>query len=81
MRGTISYPAMRAVVIVLPDPATDRLPRFLHVAIFRRPDFLFLQAAMESFDVAVAFRVMIGRAPVRNAQPVECLNEPREKPG
>jgi hypothetical protein len=30
-----------------------------------RPDFLFLQAAMEPFDVAVALRVMIGRAPCK----------------
>jgi hypothetical protein len=77
MRGTIPDPAMRTVVIVLPDPAADRLPRFLHVAIFRRPDFLFLQAAMESFDVAVAFRVMIGRAPMPASQPSERLDEPR----
>ena len=57
-------------MIVFLYPATDRLPRFLHVAIFRRPDFLFLQAAVEPFDVAVTFRVMIGRAPMSDAQPI-----------
>jgi hypothetical protein len=61
---------MRPVVIVLLDPATDRLPRFLHAAIFRRPDFFFLQAAMESFDVTVAFRMMIRRAPMCDSQSV-----------
>jgi hypothetical protein len=55
---------MRPVVIVLLDPAGDAVPRFFQAAILRRPDFLFLQAAMEPFDVAVAFRVMIGRAAV-----------------
>ena len=70
MRRPISDPVMRPVVIVLLDPATDRLPRFLHAAIFRRPDFLFFQTAMEPFDVAVAFRVMIGRAPMSDSQSV-----------
>jgi hypothetical protein len=32
---------------------------------------------MESFDVAVAFRVMIGRAPMRDAKPVQCFDKPR----
>src|SRR5215469_3214573 len=40
---------MRPAVIVLLDPTGDRGPRFL-------------QAAMEPFDVAVAFRVMIVEA-------------------
>ncbi len=50
--------AMRPVVIVLLDPTSDAGTRFCHVALFRRPDFLFLQAAMKAFDVAVALRVM-----------------------
>ena len=45
--------------------SSDRLPRFLYVVIFR-----FLQAAMESSDVVVAFRVMMGRAPLSDAQPI-----------
>jgi hypothetical protein len=61
---------MRPLVIVLLDPATDRLPRFLHAAIFRRPNFLFLQAAVEPFDLAVAFRVMVRRSTMCDAQPV-----------
>ncbi len=77
MRGSISDSAMRPVVIVLLDPTSDAGTGFLHASIFRRPDFLFLETAMEPFDVAVALRVMIGRAPVRNAQPIECLDEPR----
>src|ERR1700688_4801435 len=67
---------MRSVVIVLLDPASDRFPRFLHAAILRRPHFLFLQAAMEPFDVAVALRVMVGRATMRDPQPSERLQEP-----
>ena len=43
---------MPEFVIVL-DPARDRRPRFLHVAILGRPYFFFLQAAMEPFDVTV----------------------------
>ena len=58
---------MRPVVIVLLDPTSDRGSRFLQAAILRGPDFLFLQAAMEPFDVAVAFRVMIRGAAMRDA--------------
>ena len=66
MRGAISDSTVRPVVIVLLDPAGDAGLCFFHAAIFRRPDFLFLQAAMEPFDVAVAFRVMVSRAPMRD---------------
>src|ERR1700722_5257182 len=76
MRGAISDSAVRPVVIVLFDPASDAGARFFHASILRRPDFLFLQAAMEAFDVAVALRVMIGRASMRDAQPVQSLDEP-----
>ena len=69
--------AMRPVVIVPLDPTSNVGTRFFPTSIFRRPDFLFLETAMVPFDAAVALRVMIGRAPVRNAQPVECLDEPR----
>jgi len=53
-------------MIVLLDPASDAGLSFFHAAIFRRPHFLFLQAAMEPFDVAVALRVMVGRPPMRD---------------
>ena len=42
-----------------------------------RPGFLFLQFAMEPFDVAVAFRVMIRRPPMRDAEPPERFQEAR----
>jgi hypothetical protein len=64
VRSAILDSAVRPVVIVILDPTSDRGPRFFQVAIFRRPDFLFLQAAMEPFDVAVVLRVMIRRAPM-----------------
>src|ERR1700682_4550821 len=77
MRSAILNSAVRPVVIVLLDPTSDAGPPFFHAAIFCGPDFLFLQAAMEPLDVAVALRVMVGRAPMRDAQPVERLDEPR----
>jgi hypothetical protein len=51
---------MRPVVIVLLDPASDAGSRFFQAPVLRRPDFLFLQAAMEPLDVAVALRVVTG---------------------
>ncbi len=68
MRGAILDAAMRPVVIVLLDPTSDAGPCFFQAAILRGPDFLFLQAAMEAFDVAVAFGVMIGRPPMSDAE-------------
>ena len=76
MRGAISDSAVRPVVIVLLDPASDAGSRFFHASIFRRPHFFFLQTAMEPFDVAIAFRVMIRRASMCDAQPVQGLDEP-----
>jgi hypothetical protein len=37
-------------------------------AILGSPDFLFLQAAMEPLDGAVAFWMMVGRAAMRDAK-------------
>ncbi len=73
VRSAISESAMRPIVIVLLDPTSDAGSRFFQAAILRRPDFLFFQAAMEPFDVAVAFWVMMRRAAVRDAEPSECL--------
>ena len=77
MRGAISDTAMRAVVIVLLDPARDRRPRFLHVAILGRPHFFFLQAAMEPFYVTVAFRMIIGGASMGDPQPIQSFDKAR----
>src|ERR1700691_5751310 len=74
-RGTIPDAAMRSVVIVLLDPASDAAPCFFQAPILRRPDFLFFQTAMEPFDVAVAFRVMIRRPPMGDAEPPQRLQE------
>src|SRR5450755_212070 len=76
MRSAISDTAMRPVVIVLLDPTGDAGTRFFHASILRRPDFFFLQAAMEPLNVAVSLGVMVGRATMRDAQPVERLDEP-----
>src|SRR6202162_6392069 len=77
VRSAILDSAVRPVVIVLLDPTSDRCSRFFQAPILRRPDFLLFQAAMEPFDVAVAFRVMIGRPPMPDAQPPKCFQEPR----
>jgi len=66
--SAVSNSTMRPVVIVLLDPTSDRCSCFFQAAILRRPDFLLFQAAMESFDVAVAFRVMISRPPMGDAK-------------
>ena len=68
---------MRPVVIVLLDPASDARSSFFQTPILRGPDFLFLQATMEPFDVAVALRVMVGRAAVGDAEPRQRFQEPR----
>ena len=68
---------MRPVVIVLLDPTSDRRSRFFQAPILRRPNFLLFQASVEPFDVAVAFRVMIRRPSVRDAEPCERFQEPR----
>ena len=65
------------MVIVLIDPASNRRMRLFDAAILVHPDFLLLQAAMEPFDVAVAFRMVIRRSAVGDAQPRKCLQEAR----
>ena len=77
MRSAILDSAVRPVVIVLLDPTSDRCLRFFQAPILRRPDFFFLQAAVEPFDVAVAFRVMIRRPPMGDAEPPQRLQEAR----
>ncbi len=64
-------------MIVLLDPTGDAEPCFVQGAVLCGPDFLFFQAAMEPLDVAVALRVMIGRAPMRDPEPPERFQEPR----
>src|SRR5262245_5940728 len=65
------------VVIVLVQVATDVFSCLTETAIFRRPDCLFLQAAMEPFDVAVALRMVIRRATMRDAESRQRLHEAR----
>ena len=77
MRSAILDSAVRPIVIVFLDPTSDRRSRFFQAPILRRPDFFFLQAAMEPFDVAVAFRVMIRGPPMGDAEPPQRLQEAR----
>ena len=60
MRSAIVDSAVRPVMIVFFDPTSDRCSRFFQAPILRGPDFLFFQAAVEPFDVAVTFGVVIG---------------------
>jgi hypothetical protein len=64
-------------VIVLLGPTGDRYPSFFQAQILRRPDFLLFQSAMEPFDVAVAFPMMIRRAVMRDAELAQRLQEAR----
>jgi hypothetical protein len=66
---------MRPVVIVLPQVTSDASPRFLEVPILRQPYFFLFQAAMGALDVAVSFRVMICRAPMRDPQSPQGFQE------
>ena len=63
MRTAIPDSSVRPFVMVLFDPTSDRGSPFLQAPILLCPDFHFFQAAMEPFDVAVAFRGMIRRSP------------------
>jgi len=63
--------------MVLLDPTSDRCSRFFQTPILGRPDFLLFQAAMEPFDVAVTFRVMIRRPPMGDAEPPQRFQEAR----
>lgn len=53
--GFVVESAVRTVVIVLLDPASDALPGLIESLILVEPHLLFFQAAMEPLDVAVAF--------------------------
>jgi hypothetical protein len=50
------------------EPVSNRAAVQISGAILGSPDFLFLQAAMEPLDVAVAFWMMVGRAAMRDAK-------------
>jgi hypothetical protein len=59
---------MRPLVVVLVDPASDRIAGVGERLIFVKPDFFLLEGAMKAFDAAVAFGVIVRRAPMGDAQ-------------
>ncbi len=59
---------MRAIVIVLGDPTSDRFGGFSETAVFVEPDLFLLQAAVKAFDQSVAFRVVVSRAAMGDTQ-------------
>ena len=62
---------MRTVVIVLLDPARDAQLGLVEALVLVEPHLLFFQAAMEPLNVAVALGMVVSRAPVRDAQPIQ----------
>ena len=66
MRRAIVHSAMRAIVIVLLDPTSDRGPRFLEAPILCRPDF-FHSSCDGTVRCGFDFRVTVRRAAVRDA--------------
>ena len=62
---------MRTVVIIFLDPQGDGLLCVVEALILVDPCLLFYQAAVEAFDVAVAFGMVVSGAAVLDAEPVE----------
>lgn len=67
---------MGPVVIVLFDPTGDAGSRFFEAAIFRRPDCLFLHAAIKRFDVVFGLLVMTRSTRILGAA-AQSLGTPR----
>src|SRR5271168_4869853 len=59
---------MRPLVVVLVDPASDGIAGFSERLVFVKPDFFLLERAVKAFDAAVAFGVIVRRAPMSDAQ-------------
>jgi hypothetical protein len=59
---------MRPLVVVLVDPASDGIAGFSERLVFVKPDFFLLEGAVKAFDAAVAFGVIVRRAPMSDAQ-------------
>ena len=71
VRGSAVESAVGTVVIIFLDPEGDGLPCMVEALVLVDPDLLFLQAAVEAFDIAVAFGVVVGGAAMLDAEPVE----------
>jgi hypothetical protein len=54
-------------MVVLVDPAGDGVAGFGEPPVFVKPDFFLLERAVKAFDAAVAFGVIVSRAPVGSA--------------
>ena len=64
--------AVRTVVIIFLDPQGDRLPGVVEALVLVDPDLLFLQAAVEAFDIAVSLGVVVRGAAVRRCDGARC---------
>ncbi len=71
MQRSAPESTMWTVVIIFLDPQSDGALCVVEALILVDLDLLFFQAAVEAFDVAVAFGVVVGGAAVRDAEPVD----------
>ena len=61
--------AVRTVVIIFLDPQGDGPPCMGQALVLIDPDLLFFEAAVEAFDVPVAFGVVVGGAAMQAIAP------------
>jgi len=59
---------MGPLMVVLVDPAGEGVAGFGERLVFVKPDFFLLERAVKAFAAAVAFGVIVRRAPVGDAQ-------------
>src|ERR1022692_4046164 len=59
---------MRPLMVLLVEPAGDGVAGFGERLVFVKPDFFLLEGAVKAFDAAIAFGVIVIRAPVGDAQ-------------
>jgi hypothetical protein len=59
---------MRALVVVLMDPAGDGVAGIGERLVFVKPDSFLLEGAVKAFEPAVAFGMIVGGAAVSDTQ-------------
>ena len=77
VRRSVFERLVRPVVIVLVEVVGDGAACFFQRAVFVEPDFFFLEAAVEAFDQAVAFGMVVGGAAMGDAEPSEGSDKAR----
>src|SRR5579859_2835629 len=75
MRRTVFEGLVGPVVIVLDEVAGDGRACVVEAAVFVEPDFLFFETAVEAFDQAVAFGMVVRGTAVGDAELAQGLKE------